>query len=503
MVPRQPAPARFLRPFPGTLSMRHVAISGLVLCLAASGSLSRPVPFMASDLPRVDPPGFREELVVLTRSAPTSRFPATEGGFTGLEEDLVDLFRREIDVPMRVVEAADYPDVLARIGRGEAHLAAAALTAAPDSPDGIRFGPGYMGVRQVLVGRATDPGAGRWHLAEDARVAIAAGSSALDQMDRTLGNRLPPGLRFLPAPSPEDVGTLLTTGSADYAVTGSHVFDLMRATDPGIRKARMLGETEQLAWAFPADADPALLRAVSRFFRRIRADGTLARLTDRYYGHVNRLTDAERSRFLARRDETLATYREAFQDAQRITGIDWRLIAALGYQESRWDPLAVSPTGVRGFMMLTEDTASRLGLRNKLDARASILAGARYLRTLRDALPARIAEPDRTWMALAAYNQGLGHLEDARVLAQKNGGNPDAWMDVRRALPLLGDEAFRWELRYGPARGGEALALTENVRAYHQMLLRLEPALGEDPAPAAGITPRSDDEPGAVTGFLL
>lgn len=483
--------------------MRHVAISGLLLCLAASGSLSRPGPLVPADMPRVDPAGFRQELVVLTRPAPTTRFPTTDGSFAGLEQDLVELFRHELDVPVRVIEAVDYTDVLVRLGRGEAHLAAAALTASGDSLEGIRFGPGYMTVRQVLMRRHDNNPSGRWTLAGDARVALTAGGTALDQLDRSLGGRLPPNLRFLPAGSPEEVAPLLAAGSAEFAVTGSHVFDLLRATDPAIRQARVLGEAEQLAWAFPADTDPGLLRAASRFFRRIRADGTLARLVDRYYGHVDRLSDAERSQFLARRDEALAVYRDAFQAAQRATGIDWRLIAALGYQESRWDPLAVSPTGVRGFMMLTEDTATRLGLRDKLDARASILAGARYLRTLRDALPARIPEPDRTWMALAAYNQGPGHLEDARVLAQRSGGNPDVWVDVRQALPLLADEAFQWDLRHGPARGGEALALTEHVRAYHQMLLRLEPALGPEPPLQAMAPPRFAREVDPASGFLL
>jgi membrane-bound lytic murein transglycosylase F len=451
----------------------------------------------------VDPAAFHQELVVVTRPAPTTRFLATDGRFAGLEEDLVDLFRRELDVPVRTIEADDYSDVLARLGRGEAHLGAAALTASPGSTDGIRFGPGYMTVRQVLVWRRTDPVAGRWKLTDGASVALVPDASALDRMDRSLSGGLPRGLRLLPASSPEDAGKLLSAGAAEYAVTGSHVSGLLRAADPAIRVARSLGEPEQLAWAFPADADPGLLRAASRFFRRIRADGTLARLIDRYYGHVDRLTDTDRGRFLARCDEALAEYREAFHAAQHHTGIDWRLIAALGYQESRWDPRAVSPTGVRGFMMLTEDTASRLGLRDKLDARSSILAGARYLRTLRDALPARIPEPDRTWMALAAYNQGLGHLEDARVLAQRQGGNPDAWMDVRRALPLLADEAYRQDLRYGPARGGEALALTENVRAYHQILLRLEPALDQTPVREASIPPPSDSTPLATDGFLL
>jgi membrane-bound lytic murein transglycosylase F len=170
----------------------------------------------------------------------------------------------------------------------------------------------------------------------------------------------------------------------------------------------------------------------------------------------------------------LPRYRAMFQEAQEVTGIDWRLLAALGFQESHWEPLATSPTGVRGLMMLTAETADRMKVTDRLDARQNIVAGARYLVELKETLPDRIAEPDRTWLALAAYNIGYGHLEDARVLARRQGLNPDLWVDVKRMLPLLSRYEYYSTAKYGFCRGGEALVLTENIRSYHDILVRFE-----------------------------
>ena len=163
-----------------------------------------------------------------------------------------------------------------------------------------------------------------------------------------------------------------------------------------------------------------------------------------------------------------------FQEAERASGVDWRLIAAIGYQESHWDAKATSPTGVRGLMMLTEETADRLQIKDRLDARESILGGARYFALLREALPPRIGEPDRTWLALAAYNIGLGHLEDARILAQKANLNPDKWQDVRQVIPKLADPESFGSLKHGYARGGEAMQLVDSIRNYYDVLARVE-----------------------------
>jgi len=257
-------------------------------------------------------------------------------------------------------------------------------------------------------------------------------------------------------------------------VTDSNIVELAQNFSPNISRAFNLGEPETLAWALPKDASPFLVDRVKDFFARINSDGTLRILLDRYYGHIQRLTQADVSVFLERRQLVLPQYRNIFQEAQDVTGLDWRLLAALAFQESHWNPLATSPTGVRGFMMLTSETADRLGVGNRLDPHQNIIAGARYLRILKDTLPERIAEPDRTWLALASYNLGYGHLEDARILTQRHGLNADSWVDVKKTLPLLTRSDFYITVKRGFARGGEAVILTENIRNYFDILVRYE-----------------------------
>ncbi len=181
----------------------------------------------------------------------------------------------------------------------------------------------------------------------------------------------------------------------------------------------------------------------------------------------------------------LPQYRGDFEEAARRNGLDWRLLAAVGYQESRWNPAAESPTGVRGLMMLTTDTALDLGV-DREDGPQSIRGAGRLLQSLYEQLPPQIHEPDRTAMALAAYNQGIGHLLDARDVTVNRGGDPDRWSDVRDALPLLSDADWQKTTKYGFARGGEAVAFVDSVRQYYARLSAMAPAAAKGEAlPAA------------------
>jgi membrane-bound lytic murein transglycosylase F len=224
------------------------------------------------------------------------------------------------------------------------------------------------------------------------------------------------------------------------------------------------------------NVDIRLRQALADFFKKIRSDGRLTRLREQYFGQTHQMAEADVQGILTKRTLLLPKLKNAFVQAQEESGLDWRLLAALAYQESQWNPLATSPTGVRGIMMLTSETADRLGVPDRLDIKSSILAGARYLNMLKDELPDRIRDPDRTWMALAAYNLGMGHLEDARRLAQKLGKNPNSWAVLKDVLPLLAKESYAADLRLGFARGGEGRMLAENVRIYYEILKRYEPS---------------------------
>lgn len=426
--------------------------------------------------PPIPPVQENHELVVLTRNSPSTYYEDAYGNYAGLEHDLVKLFAKELGVDVRFIVASEYSKIIPTLTKKQAHLVAAGLTITPEREKIIRFGPAYQTVQQQCVYNT-------FSLKPDdigdligKNIEVIAGSSYVERLKQV--RQKYPKLEWheVRAKGIEELLGRVANGETDYSVADSHFVAMAQNFFPDLGVAFNLGKPEQLAWAFPKDGDPDLVAKAQIFFDRIHKDGTLRRLLDRYYGHIERLNRIDVVTFLEKMNATLPSYRKLFQQAEEITEIDWRLIAALGYQESHWDPLATSPTGVRGLMMLTADTADHLGVNDRLDPKENVPAGASYLLTLKEALPQRIPEPDRTWIALAAYNTGMGHLEDARVLAQQNKLNPDSWADLKKALPLLSKTAYYTPLKHGYARGGEAVIFVENIRNYYNIMMKFEPA---------------------------
>ena len=269
-------------------------------------------------------------------------------------------------------------------------------------------------------------------------------------------------------------------GTLDYTVVKSNAFAVYRTFIPEIRVAFNLAEGESVAWAFPKRPDSSLRDAAARYFENIRASGRLAGILDKYYSQMPRHLDQVGTRqYVKDVSARLPSYRSLFRTAAAEHGLDWRLLAAIGYQESKWDPGAVSPTGVRGLMMLTEETATTFGIEDRTDPTQSIRGGARYFAHILRKLPDDIQEPDRTWFALAAYNIGYGHLLDARRLTKAAGSDDESWADVRPFIRLLADPAVAARTRHGYARGGETLYFVNNVRNYYNVLRWLARETGE------------------------
>ncbi|MGB6085510.1 transglycosylase SLT domain-containing protein, partial [Parvibaculum sp.] len=196
----------------------------------------------------------------------------------------------------------------------------------------------------------------------------------------------------------------------------------------------------------------------------------LSAMERRFFGFLPLFDYVDTRAFKRAIEERLPDYEKIIRRAARDNGLSPHLLAAIAYQESHWNPNAVSPTGVRGFMMLTEQTARELGVKDRLNAHESIHAAARYLADLKRRLPPSVEEPDRTWFALAAYNLGLGHIYDARALAARLGRDRDSWVDLRRVLPLLNNAAYADGLKHGRARGGQAVHFVQQVRSYMHIL---------------------------------
>ncbi len=424
--------------------------------------------------PVPDPPWQTGELVVLTRNSPRTYYLDAAGNPVGFEHDLAVMFARDEGWKVRFVLADTLDNLFYKLKKGQAHLAAAGLAVTDWRLIRMDFGPVYAQEREVVVCGPTAPNVRRIQDLVGLRFEVMEGSSHVERL-RALRRQVP-GLAWkaVDTSSEDDLLERTSTGLADCAMADELSYQLSRNFLPGLRKAFELGISRQIAWAIPKSADVRLLTDVQAFFREIKKNGELDRLKERYFGHLHRLAEADVVGILEKRTKLLPDLKPYFYQAQMDTGIDWRLLAALAYQESQWNANAVSPTWVRGIMMLTEDTADQMKVDNRLDPKQSILGGARYFAQLLAGIPDTVPEPDRTWMALAAYNIGPGHLEDARRLAAKLGKNPNSWKDVKDVLPLLGRSRYRNQLRYGYARGGEARVLAENVRIYYDILVRYE-----------------------------
>jgi membrane-bound lytic murein transglycosylase F len=421
-----------------------------------------------------DPPGPGSELVVLTRVSSVTYYEGPDGEPAGFEQELVSEFARRHGYRVRWVFADNVNDLVTRLQHGEAHFAAAALAVTRERQSQFLFGPSYASVRALVLRNVDGPDLSDGASLVGKTVEVVAGSSHVEEL-KALSKRIV-GLKWraVPAADAETLLEHLESGLVDAVVVDSNDFDIGQNFHPSLRMAFPLGEPRGLAWAFPHGTKAQFVSDVAAFFDDAYKSGLIKRLNERYFGHVDRLSDADVIGILEKRTTVLDRYRSLFQRAQEETGLDWRLIAALGYQESHWNPGAVSPTGVRGLMMMTEDTADHMHVKNRLDPEESTLAAARYLNDLRDSIPPDVREPDRTWLALAAYNVGMAHVLDAMKLARRVGKDPTHWADMKSVLPLLSRPRQFRTLPHGFARGGEAMVMVDNIRTYYDILARFE-----------------------------
>ena len=409
------------------------------------------------------------ELVVLTRNAGTTYYEGASG-LTGLEYELVTGFADRLGVKARFIVPDTVTDLLNNLAEKQAHFAAAGLTITDPRERWLRFTPPYQEVNQLLIYRMGKKRPKNLDELEG-HLEVVADSSHAERLKRLHHNHRNLSWSENRKLESDELLTLVQEGVVDYTIADSNEFILNQRFLPELRVAFTVGKPQSLAWAFPKFRDESLYQAASDYFNELEKSGQLAKLLERHYGHLDRFDYVETRKYQRHIAERLPRYQRLFEYSAEETGLDWRLLAAIAYQESHWNPKAVSPTGVKGIMMLTRDTANQLGVEKRTDPVQSIRGGAFYFRDLWDKIPERVPEPDRTWLALAAYNIGYGHLEDTRIITQKLGGNPDSWKDVKGNLPKLLQRKWYKTAKHGYARGNEALHYVENIRSYYDILV--------------------------------
>ncbi|HCR3982527.1 TPA: membrane-bound lytic murein transglycosylase MltF [Kluyvera ascorbata] len=449
------------------LKINYLLIGVVTLLLAAA--LWPSLPWFGKPENRIAAIVERGELRVSTVQSPLT-YATINGKVYGLDYELAQQFADYLGVKLKITVRQNISQLFDDLDHGDADLLAAGLVYNTERVQNYQAGPTYYSVSQQLVYRVGSNRPRSLSNVTAEQLTVAPGQVVINDL-QTLKEKKYPDLAWTVDDKRGSVDLMqaVIDGKLNYTIADSVAIGLFQRVHPELAVALDVTDEQPVTWFSLKDGDNTLSAAMLDFFNNMNEDGTLARLEEKYLGHGDDFDYVDTRSFLRAVDNVLPDLQPLFE--KYASAIDWKLLAAISYQESHWDPLATSPTGVRGLMMLTKNTAQSLGLSDRTDAEQSISGGMRYLQDMMDKVPDSVPQEEKIWFALAAYNMGYAHMLDARALTAKQKGNPDSWADVKQRLPLLSQKPWYSKLTYGYARGHEAYTYVENIRKYQISLV--------------------------------
>ncbi len=408
------------------------------------------------------------ELRVISRNGPTTYYEGANG-LTGYGYKLVKGFADQLGVKLVIINEAQSP--LTRLLNGQEDLVAAAITTSEAGNLPVRFADPHRQIQFELISRVDQP----------TPTDLASLKGMAVEITPEMAQH--PAIKAIQAANPNILWQLASTndqsdllsrvhrGQLALALVDSDTFLLHQYSFVNAQPAFSLGEPQNIAWAFAAKMDDSLYQQAQSYLQQIKQSGRLDKITAEFFQPNDEMTSVDALLLGQHLEQRLMPYMDDMKRAPQQFQIDWRLLAAIGYKESQWLTKIESPTGVKGMMMLTQQTAKAMGVANREDPQQAIFGAAKLFRYLLDKQPASIEGEDRVHFALACYNQGMGHIEDARRLTQRTGGNPNRWQDVRERLPLLSLSQYYSQSKHGYMRGKEPVVFVDKVWDYYKMLV--------------------------------
>ncbi len=411
----------------------------------------------------------RGKLVVFTRNAPTTYYWDAHNLEAGPEFDLIQAFSKYLGVGVEVHVKDTVNALIASLRLNQSDFLASALSKTKMRGQEFLFGPVYDYVTPQTVCHRKGSQPETISDLVDLNLKVPAKTSYIEHLTALKKEHPTLNWRVSGQLDTEDIMEQVNTKTIDCTVVDSNLFNIYRRYYPDLKSMFPLKDPDALVWVLPKQAT-ALQKKMEDWFSQFKSEGKLETLLNKYYGHIENFGYVDTIRFHKHLKTRYPKYKTWFEEAGRKYGISPLILAAQAYQESKWNPRAKSPTGVRGIMMLTLTTSKEMGIRNRLDPQKSIFGGARYLAKLKERFKSEFQEPDLTWVALAAYNVGSGHIRDAQVLAYSMHKNPYKWKDLKTLLPLLQRKMFYKFLKFGYARGKEPVEYVRRIRNYTEIL---------------------------------
>lgn len=406
---------------------------------------------------------------ILTVNSSTTYFKGREGGQEGFEYELADLFAKDHDLEAEFILKDSIKDVLLALQNGEGDIAASGLSITDNRLHSFSFSTSYFKSQQIIACRnrkkIQDP-----EKIKNLDIIVPKSTSFTENLHFLKKRFSKISWKEVDAMTSEILIQSAWKNPGLCTIADQHILNLHRRYMPELKNIYQFKAKEQIAWATVKE-NRRLLKQLNSWFNQENTQDQIIELKRKYFDFID--FDAYNLKVFSKRIKTrLPKYKKYFIAAADQYNIPWELLAAVGYQESYWNPKAKSPTGVRGLMMLTRRTAKDVGVKNRLDPAESIMGGTRYLKKLIARMPEYIHEDDKTWFALAAYNVGYYHLRDAMALTIFRNKNPTRWHEVQQVLPLLANRKYYKKLPFGHARGFEPVIYVKRIKDFYDILRR-------------------------------
>ena len=408
------------------------------------------------------------KIIVLMRNAPTIYYQGAEGP-AGFEYELMSDFAKFLDVKLEIKLYDGMSELLSAIDNKKGDIASGSITKTKVRNDTLLFGPEYYNVSEVVVYKRGQKKPKEINDLKNYSFMISSNTSYISTLQELKKDH--PKLKWKVAEelSTEQLLYRVYKKKLDCTVADKNIFDINRRYYPGIRIAFPIKEDQSLAWVI--NEDKRYIKKVLKYWlRKYKRSGDYDRLVGKYYDYSKIFDYVDTRAFHRKIKNTLPKYKTVFMEVAKKYDSPWQLLAAQSYQESHWRSNAKSPTGVRGMMMLTRNTAKSLGVSNRLNPYQSINGGAKYLSKLLKQVPENVYEEDKILFALAGYNVGMAHIKDAISLAEELSIDENRWNEFKTVLPLLTQEKYYKKLKYGYARGNEPVIYVERILNYKNIL---------------------------------
>jgi membrane-bound lytic murein transglycosylase F len=409
------------------------------------------------------------EITIITSNAPHCYYIYRDESM-GFEYDLVKAFADYLGVGLNVKIAENWDGMVSALNKGNGSLIAAGIAITPKRKKQVAFCDGYLEIQQYLIAHRNTPKIRKIEDLSGKTVHVRKATlhqERLEELQRQGIDLTVKQHKDVPA---EELIQQVAEREIEFTVADSNIALLNRRHYPGAIMASPISDRQQLGWAVHPQAHQ-LLEKINSFFKSIKENGKLAEIYDRYYGDVEEFDYVDLRAFHHSIQTKLSRFQPFIKAVAEKHGFDWRLIAAQIYQESHLNPWAQSHAGAKGLMQILPSTAQSLGVNDIYNPVENINAGVQHLKNLYDRFEG-MKEEDRLLIALAAYNVGHGHIEDARNLADDLNLNPNSWESLARTLPMLTYRRYYKKAKYGYCRGNEPVDYTKQIMIYFDILKR-------------------------------